>query len=463
MKIKKINKNFLLILFLWLFSNCTNNPGKNENSSQNRGNNQDIPFENIQIEKTKFIINTQKDTIIISKSGSELVIPKNAFVDKDGIIIKEKVELHYREFSNAMDVYIAGIPMNYDSAATEQVFETAGMLEINAFSGNNEVFPNPQNKMLVKMTSFDQNKEMNLYQLDTVTKKWTYIGKDKIEVQKKEEMLKNLPAVPQPPKKATQNSFSVEDGTGDFPELKMYENVLFEPVDNAGCGSYSSTEIKVNDLGNGIFEVIFITDAFGMHREQKCKCYLAFKAGADYDKAMQVYQNKYKNRIENREKQKKEIEQQWETYNAVKKQYEDMGMLDYFYKTQVTGMKGEEKITRTLEINKFGFINCDLPTVYPQGAELIAQFTNEKGSNISIKNVVLIEKGRNALFRYKDKIKFNPQKENTLWGITDDGKLAYMKPEDFKNIAQTSGNYNFKMKVHNTIPKTYEEICKILF
>jgi len=60
------------------------------------------------------------------------------------------------------------------------------------------------------------------------------------------------------------------------------------------------------------------------------------------------------------------------------------------------------------------------------------------------------------------KVKFSPSKDNILWGITENGKLAYFKEDDFKQINQTTGNYTFKMRVHDQELKTYEEICKVL-
>jgi hypothetical protein len=178
---------------------------------------------------------------------------------------------------------------------------------------------------------------------------------------------------------------------------------------------------------------------------------------------MKVYQNKYKTLIAKRDKMKQEVELKWENYFDVKQKYVDLGLIDLFNKTEVTNLTGEEKITRTLEISGFGFINCDLPTSYPQGAELLAKYKDTKGNEIILNNVVLVEKGRNAIFRYKTKIKFNPQEENILWGITRDNKLAYLKAADFEKVTRISGEYTFTINVYPETLKTYEDICKVLF
>ena len=421
-----------------------------------------VPIPDIQIENTTYRIGGGTDTVLSYKSGSKIIVPANAFLDKEGNPVKDEVKLRYREFANAFDVYLAGIPMVYDSAGREQVFETAGMIEINASSQGQPVFPNPQNKIQVEMNSFQSGNEFNVYKLDTVTGKWNYLGKDKVETSDYNKAIAGLPPIPEAPKKARQNAFTIGDMTGRYPELEIYKNVLFDPVDNKYQG-FSGTEIKVVDSGNGIYTVTFIMDAYGLKTEQSCKCYLAFKEGVDYDNALQVYRKKYKNLIEKRERKRKEVELLWEKYYDVRQKYADLGLLKYFNKAEVTGLKGEEKIIRTLEINGFGFINCDYPAVYPQGAGLRPKYKDTSGNDLSLNNVVLVEKGRNAIFRYTDKILFNPQKENLLWGITSDNKLAYLKAADFRKITQTSGEYTFTMTVVTGKLKTYEDICKVLF
>ncbi|MCX6328331.1 MAG: hypothetical protein NTZ85_02295 [Bacteroidia bacterium] len=421
-----------------------------------------VPFRDIRIENTTYQVGAGNDTILSYKTGSKIIIPENAFLDNEGKPVKGNVELTYREFTNAFDVYLGGIPMVYDSAGIEQVFETAGMIEINASSDGQHVFPNPQNKIQVQMNSFQKGNEYNVYRLDTVTGKWNFLGKDKVETADYKKIIASLPQIPPMPKKAGQFAFKVSDLTSRYPELNIYKNVLFEPVDNKYHG-FSGTEIKVKDSGKGIFNVIFVFDAYGAHKEDSCNCYLSFKEGIDYDNAIKVYQSKYKTLFAKRDKMKKDVELKWENYFDVKQKYVDLGLIDLFNKTEVTNLTGEEKITRTLEISGFGFINCDSPTAYPQGAELLPKYKDTKGNEIILNNVVLVEKGRNAIFRYKTKIKFNPQKENILWGITRDNKLAYLKAADFEKVTRISGEYTFTINVYPETLKTYEDICRVLF
>jgi len=430
------------------------------------------PIPKLDIKYSKYLINPQKDTMLVHKSGSLINIPKNAFLDAKGNVINQKVKIEYREFANAFDTYLAGIPMIYDTLGQKQVFETAGMLEINATSNNKSVYVNPKNKIKIDMNSFQKGSRYNLYQLNESSGKWKSIGKDKVEEKKYAKTIDELPKVPPKPKIATPSSFTISDSiNGKNPELAIYKNVLFEPISGSKCG-FSPTEIKINELKDGKYELNFIFKGrvgkdfkdTVLFAEQKCICYLAFKKGEDYDSAMQVYQKKYASKIAENQKLKDKIQKEWDDYKDIKKKYDEAGFLDIFHKKEISHITdNDSKITRTLEVMNFGFINIDYPEDYPQGAELLVKYQNKRGNKLKLKKVVLIEKGRNVLFRYGKKIKFNPDKENILWGLTENNHLAYFKSQDFKKIEKKKGECVFKMNVYRKKIKTYEDIASILF
>jgi hypothetical protein len=337
------------------------------------------------------------------------------------------------------------------------------MFEINATSNNKPVYVNPENKITIDMNSFEKGNQYNLYHLDTLTGKWTDIGKDDISQRKYDEELAKLPYVPPYPKRATAIAFTISDPLGlNKTSIKEYENVLFDPVNGERCSSVynSNKKIEVKDLKNGKYEVIFTTGSVfsGGIQLSSCECYLAFKEGEDYSKALKIYKKKYSTLISKNKRKRKKIKKEWETYNKALKKYN----IAVFNKN-LKNLDANERLTRSLKLNSFGFVNCDYPSSYPSGARLSAKFENEKANEIKLENIVLIEKGRNALFRYSDTIKFNPEKENILWGITESGKVAYFKANDFKKIKVTDVDYIFKMVVHDEELKTHEDITNLLF
>jgi hypothetical protein len=288
------------------------------------------------------------------------------------------------------------------------------------------MFVNPNNKIAVDLFSWTKSKDFNLYDLDKITGKWIEKGKDAINTTKKNIV---LPSIPPVPIIATANAFKIADDTKRFPEIEGYKDVLFEPINLAKCKISDAQEMIVKPLKNGIFEITSIIKIGNVRKENKCECYLAFEAGKKYNEAMITYQNKYSKLLEERN----------------------------LY------INAEEKILRTLTINNFGFVNCDYPRSYPSGGEINPIYVDENGKPIILNNVVLVEKNTNALFRYSDKVKYNPSSDNLLWGLTKDNKIAFIKNADFSFIVKTPTKQKVHMHIHNEKVRTYEDVASVLF
>lgn len=414
-----------------------------------------IPVADIKF--TNFKIDANKDTVINHNSGAIIKVPKNAFINSNGDVITNNVELKFRSFLNPLETYLAGIPMNYSVNGEDKVFESAGMFEIIANSKGEKLFVNPESKIKVTINSFNEDNQFNTYDLEEESGVWTETGKDNLIVESKEDALKNLPKLPTPPKRAGKFAFELENELYKDSEISNYKNVWFTPIDGKECG-FDAKDIKVKDLKNGTFEVTFIPWIETEGLKTKCICYLSFKDNAEYSKALQDYQKKYAGLIAKEKKLREEIENEWAEYESKLKDYKI-----FLAKDEIEKLKGQKKILRTLEVNNFGFVNVDKPIDYPQGATIKAKFVDANGKKISLKQVVLIEIGRNALYRYKKEIKFNPNNDNLLWGVTKEGKLAYFTNENFKSLESTYGKVTLKMNVHPTILKSYDEIVKVLF
>jgi hypothetical protein len=413
------------------------------------------PIPALNIPHSNFKIDAIKDTIINYKNGTKILIPKNAFLDSKGNIINKEVDLKFRTFSNPLEIYLAGIPMNYNFNGEEKVFESAGMFEITANYKGEKVFVNPTNKIKVNINSFNESNNFNTYDLNKESNVWIETGKDSLNIKSKKEDLIKLPILPIPPKKAGKFSFEIENEL--YSEISEYENVWFTPVNGKSCG-YNAKDIKIKDLKNGTFRVEFIPWVEMKGLNSVCICYLSFKDDVEYNKALNNYKIKYKTLIEREKRIKEIINKEWDLYQ---KQINDYRI--FLTKDKIEKLDGERKIIRSLEVSNFGFVNCDRPINFPQGAKIKPIFLNEVGEKIELKQVVLIERGRNALYRYRDIIKFNPKNDNLLWGITKNGKLAYFTNDNFKALKSKTGKVNLKMNIHTKELKTYDEIVAILF
>jgi hypothetical protein len=401
----------------------------------------DVPFE------TFVVQDPTQPQVLTSKHGSQLVIPANAFLDASGQPITTAVELRFREFFSPLEFYVAGIPMEYDDEGKETVLESGGMIELNATARQQEVFVNPNNKIKVNLLSWTKSTDFNLYDLDKTTGRWIEKGKDSISVTSN---VGDLIPIPSKPVLATNSAFEIKDDTGNYPEIYEYNNVLFEPVNPAQCKISDALEMQVKPLQNGEYEVTSIKGIGAYQQTQKCTCYLAFKKGKDYNEAMRHYQKKYKKLLQKQDL----IRQKWDDYWA---------LIDKYRQNEVRKLNPIEKVIRTLELNSFGFTNCDYPTSYPSGGILPPNYVDESGARISLQNLVLVQLNSNTLFRYTGSVQYNPAAKNLIWGITKSGNLAYLKNEDIKKLDPHDKTQKITMHVHPKQLKSYEEIYKVIF
>lgn len=109
--------------------------------------------------------------------NSKLIIPPQIFVDEKRKTISTKVQIKYREFQDAVDIYLAGIPMDYDAAGMQKRFETAGMFDIRAYSEGKEVFIDSGKVMRVIFGSNKEGNDYHFFKLDEKgTRNWHFIG-----------------------------------------------------------------------------------------------------------------------------------------------------------------------------------------------------------------------------------------------------------------------------------------------
>lgn len=448
----------LLVLISMSYFSCKEN--EKESKLQTTKEQLVPPIPAADIIADEFQILPQKDTVIYHKSGSIITIPKEAFLDESGNVITSPVDLKFRMFSNPLEIYLAGIPMNFtNSNGEELVFESAGMFEITATNKGNLVQVNPENKIKVAAVSFTEDPKFNRYDLDPNTNSWHELGKDQIISTSKTEEISQLPEAPIPPKEAGKFAFQVFDDLNEKDKLEEYKDVWFEPVDGKKCGFNFTKDILVEDLKNGTYKVTFVPwGKISDTTKSSCICYLSFKDKVQYSKALTNYQKKYAKLISKLEKERKRINDVWEIYDKKVKEY------NFFIgKNEIEKLTGNNKILRTLEINQFGLVNLDYPHSYPKGANIEVVYLDENGNKLDLKQVVLVEIGKNALYRYTNSIHFNPESQNILWGLTKTNKLAYFTIEDFKALKERSGKVKLKMRVHPKELKTYEDIMNVLF
>ncbi len=403
------------------------------------------PISKLNVPYTSYKVKSEHGATIKHKSNSKIIIPKKAFVDKQGQDIVGEVEIKYREFHNQADIIASGIPMTYDSAGVQSHFESAGMIDIKGYQNGEPVFINPKKQITVEFSSEHTADRYNMYELDTVAKNWTYLSRDnslknkkqsiasqpakqkeieKTDSPKAQELQKQIDAIPpkieaekttytqkvnQLPKHTEPNKptkaiagrpqFQLEVNYKEFPELQAFKNAVFEVgTENKNYNSkladitWSSAEVSEGpQKGKNYLLTLKLRE-----RVEKLIVYPAL-TGADYDKALKSYESKfadYKNLAAKREADEKRLKEEFEEkqtalFEERKKLKEEQvqANIKYWKEQQAkldeeySSMGNQEKVVRIFNISRFNIYNSDCPKSLPNDAKINPIYVLNNGAS----------------------------------------------------------------------------------
>lgn len=121
------------------------------------------------------VIDPAKKQQISFTTGTTFSIPNNAFVDKNGNTIKEKVEIEYDSYNDYKDFITSTVPMSFING-TSDYFSSAGMFSLTAKTINGEeVYLNKNKEIGVNLPASSIEEETELFQFNPETNKWTTI------------------------------------------------------------------------------------------------------------------------------------------------------------------------------------------------------------------------------------------------------------------------------------------------
>lgn len=431
----------------------------------------------VDVEYTVYNIAPAKDTILTFGRGTQLMVPAHAFLDAAGNRVEAAVQLKYREFHDPVDCIVSGIPMTYDSAGTRYHFETAGMLEILAFSEGKPVYVNPEAKIKVDMLSSNPGDHFNVYYLDTLKKNWTYISRDTSYVTLKTSVAAPFTAndsivVPEPRKVDPElYNFDIAFDRASFPELAVFEKVRFEVCeDDKGFDpKYAAREWESAEIRKGSDAKHYLVTFTAGEESHTFKARPVFE-GADFAKAKKLYDTRFT--VYNKElkfRKDREAEDSKKSDSLLAEQINDVINTNKgFTKRAIQELarsESDNEVMRSFTISSFGIINSDCPSSLPQGLIVNAEFMDKDSNKIDFGKVFLFEKGKKAVYTYYPndfkKFRFNPKVKNCLVAVTLENKLAIFNNDDFDKLKTKNDTASFFMKVGGEVKKA-SDIKKLI-
>ncbi|MFT7612791.1 MAG: hypothetical protein ACI9J3_001757, partial [Parvicellaceae bacterium] len=265
------------------------------------------PMDGINVEFDNYSFNAEEGTTIIHKSGSILHFPANSMVNAAGNVVTGQVNIDYREFSDPVDFFLSGITMNYDSAGTDYMFESAAMCEVRASQNGEKLFVNADNQPEVNLVSNDQNPEHNLYFLDEETECWVNKGKDfitdssqldldQLTDQKKSPTTDKVAMLkPVKPRKPSGKRpvFNLAVDPASVPELASYDNLVFEVHENDRVYKESDGDVLWENvqIESGKKQGTYFVTFSNASKKVKYLTRPVFE-GKEFEKAMADFNNK---------------------------------------------------------------------------------------------------------------------------------------------------------------------------
>ena len=458
-----MKKITLLTLIALLGAACNQHDKKETKAVEPTSHFIERPLKDVDVPFKEYTVDAEKGDTLIYPTGSIILFPPNAFVDEAGNIIKGKVQVTYREFTSPIDFYLAGIPMDYDSAGKKYVFESSGMFEINAYKDNKPVFVNPNSKPEVNISTKNDSPGHNIYYLDTVQKKWVNQGTsvitnlgiaDHAGKTVATPVINVVEVVPVMPEKANGSSpvIRIEVDPSSFREFADYNNVCFQVDEKATPYNTKDTSEEWNNIElikrnkDGKYTVKF-------SNARKSVSYVVKPVfnGQDYQKALQAFEEKqaaYKRKLEERAKKAKA-----ERAAYIKDSLEMKAMEKRNART------GNSRIYRSVTVNRFGTWNCDKSLILNY-VFLRATFKDEQGNVLELKHIKVLLKAVNGLLWARgDNMIVVAGTDNMLVAAYGD-RLAYLTYEDFEklNITADTKVQTFIMKIVSKEDNNYNYI-----
>jgi hypothetical protein len=98
------------------------------------------PLADVNVPYQKYKVSAKWGGSILYPTGTRITFQPNSFVDKNGNAVTGNVDVQYREMHDAVDFFLAGVPMEYDSAGRTWQLESAGMIVVAAFVNGEVVY-----------------------------------------------------------------------------------------------------------------------------------------------------------------------------------------------------------------------------------------------------------------------------------------------------------------------------------
>lgn len=238
----KLNQFYLLVIISMVFATSCKNKSQQFSAEP--------PLPGFETSFVEISIDLQKDSTYLLENETKISITQGSILDSLGNIIKEPINLRFRQFDDALSIYLSGLPMKYNATSREMVLKTAGMFEIRANYKGSSIQIDSEKPIKVSIGSFFEDTRQGFFKMDDKTGDWALIdipeakyNNEKIILRKKLKTLKPKWIIPLPP-----NYYVVSLG-------RMADIYLRDDYKKIYKANMSALKSKMKKYGVGVFDV----------------------------------------------------------------------------------------------------------------------------------------------------------------------------------------------------------------
>ena len=411
-------------------------------------------------------------------SGTTVCIPPNAFVNEKGEFASGPVEVQYREFSDALNIYLAGIPMNYQGGH----FSTAGSFELRASQQGVPLAVSTEESIAVRMASFVAEDEFDFFYLNEGERHWQSLGTAAPEVNSEKVALKEKIRRMQPSLKFPLNRKYMAFNYSAI--LDVYYNNNFSKVNDAEVSS------KMTDYGLG-WEEAMVSQSIEFKGKWEHAALMVWKnldgkKFPDWTKkrwgklksgkgSSYVYSVAKPDSSEIFEVRLRPVMTLKELFafspNQWKQNY-DKVMAEI--ESERERMEAMASVFRTFEINDMGIYNWDKMMKEEERLFLAGdfQFPGEVNEKLTELEVVYLSGDNNAVVKFPEytweKMALVPDEGGRFFAILPGNQLAVFPAEDYRAIdfeslrLEVNPEYQFNMEAAEQPVETAADFQKLL-
>lgn len=394
----------------------------------------------------EYKIDPNKNNQLVTNNGTLISIPAHSFVDSSGNSVTQNVTIKFKDYHNPVDIFLSGIPMEYDSAGINYTFESAGMFQIFAEKDGEKLYLDNGKSIDLEFSSKSEIIS-NIYYYDTISNNWNYT---KSENQTDISMMKD---------KAEKIDEEIQDYTYDF-NTSIAEEKAAEQNEIHRKARVIPTQKRKNVDNNKLF-VLKLKDDKGKYRTIEILPNQGFRneyytVNWTSSKLIENPGNLFTIILKKGEKELSFIGKESSSENGEKidniintKEKEKLEKIksqkilaDKIEKLRIiqgniqTLLNNGFSNQRSMTINDLGTWNCDRPVPMPAMAEKgYIQFINDSNQTLYFSKLNIAQVQNNILWSYpyyKDWY-FSKKYENIAWFITKNQKIAIAEPLVFRN------------------------------